>query len=242
MNHVQDQVAAQPVALEDQARHFATQHADEAGNGMLKTIRGIKRRAKWLTILALGASMPHQITYLIALCWPFTHWSGLHAVDSAGMLLVAVAFPIGSDLLILSCIETISTTVASDASRWRAVATLLPPLGFSGYVNFVAPGPMLVKVLAAGLVSYIAFSETLKFVKPDFKKLEVAFTESVKQVERRDPVKRTRFNNKTDKILHLLANQPELKPAQVAKAAGVSVNYVYKVRRDTQPAEVMADV
>lgn len=224
------------VAPEDQARYFAAQHAATAGHDMLQTIRGIKNRAKWLTIVALAGSMPHQVSYLIALTLPWCNWDGFHAIEAAGMLLIAVVFPIASDLIIVNSIETISTTVASDASRWRAFGALLAPLGFSGTVNFIAPGPPLVKVLAAALVGYIAISEVLKFVKPNFKKLDIAATEAVAQLDegRNEVQPRRRARNRKERVLQVLADNPSMKAVEVAKKAGVTPNYVYSIRREAK--------
>jgi hypothetical protein len=224
------------VAPEDQARYFAAQHAATAGHDMLQTIRGIKQKAKWLTVVALAGSMPHQVSYLIALTLPFCNWNGFHLIESVGMLLIATVFPIASDLIIVNSIETISTTVASDASRWRAFGALLAPLGFSGTVNFIAPGPPLIKVLAAALVGYIAISEVLKFVKPNFKKLDVAATESLTQLDkvREEAQPRRRARNRKERVLQVLADNPQMKAVEVAKKAGVTPNYVYSIRREAK--------
>jgi hypothetical protein len=245
MNHVQDQSTTQPnqvereapavIAPEDQARHFAAIHSADAGQGMIDTIRGIKKRAKWLTVLALSASMPHQVSFLIMLCLPYTNWDGWHAVESAGMLLIAVAFPVASDFIIVSSIETISTVVASDASRWRAFGALQVPLGFSATVNFLAPGPPLLKILAATLVGYIVISEVLKFVKPNFRKLNVEVTAALKEVEEVKEVQpRRRAKNRKERVIQVLADNPQMKAVEVAKRAGVSANYVYSIRREAK--------
>jgi hypothetical protein len=230
MNHVQNQSPTD----KSQAKIFAEQHAATAGQDLHKTFRSVKLRSMILTYIALGVSMPHQILYVISECTPWFDWSSLSgALETVGMLLIAGAVPVVSDLVIVNSIETISAVAASDASRWRAVGTIIPALGVSGYVNFAAPGPGLVKWLAAFLVTCILLSEIQKFIKPDFLKIKRLEEEANEQVEAvTDRVPRKRARSRKERILNLLADNPGMKVSEVAKKAGVSENYVYGVRRE----------
>jgi hypothetical protein len=238
MNDVQNQsTTAQP----SQTQLFAEQFQADAADGMLSTIRrGFKRAAK-LTLIVLGVSMPHQISYLVSQCAPYLHWSHWdQAVESVGMLMIAGSVPVVGDLVIISCIEQISTKAMALRSRLRAVGIIFPVLTVSGYVNFAAPAPPMIKFLAAFLVLCILFIETLKFAKPDFAAIELMRQEIRAQVAPAPaPVKRPRFSTKREKVLHILTSEPHLQVKHIADKAGVSANYVHSIRREMrQAAEV----
>ncbi len=239
MNNVQNQGTT--VAQPSQTQLFAEQFQADAADGMLNTLkRGFKRAAK-LTLIVLGVSMPHQISYLVSQCAPYLHWSSWDlSVESVGMLMIAGSVPVVGDLVIISCIEQISTKAMAMRSRLRAVGIIIPVLSVSGYVNFAAPAPPMIKYLAAFLVLCILFIETLKFAKPDFAAIEAMRHEIMAQVTPpAAPVKRPRFASKREKVLHILASEPHLQVKHVAEKAGVSANYVHSIRRETrQAAEV----
>ena len=147
---------SQSTTAKRQAELFAEEYAANAGSGMMSAIRAIRKRAGWITRIALGASMPHQVSFLLALITPFLHWNSFAGVlESTGMALVCFAVPVAGDLLIVSCIETIGATAASIKSKKIAWSLILIPVAGSGYVNAAAPGPILVKCLAAFLVTMI---------------------------------------------------------------------------------------
>lgn len=231
---------SKPVPLEEQARDFAEKHASDSSSRMRATINKTIKRASVLTGIVLGVSMPHQITFLVSLCADWLHfgtwrqWS-----ESIGMIMIAAAVPVVADLLIVSCIEQISTAAASMATKWRALGVLLLPLGVSGYVNFAAPGPPLIKLLAAFLVSCILSSEILKFAKPDFQKFGRFITDTLAQVtsSNAEPERR-RARNRKERIIHLLSDDPAAKAVDIAKKANVSVNYVHAIRRELRDTAV----
>lgn len=229
MNHVQPQGNTQ-----SQTQIFAEKFQADAADGMLATIKRGFKRASVLTLIVLGVSMPHQISYLVSECAPFLNWTAWnHVVESVGMLMIAGSVPVVSDLVIISCIEQISTKAMARTSRWRAVAIIVAPLAVSGFVNFAAPAPTLLKCLAAFLVLCILLIETLKFAKPDFRAIEEMQQEILSQVTPdAAPVVRNRFKTAKAKVEHILTTEPGLKADAVAKRAAVSVNYVYTVKRE----------
>jgi len=162
--------------------------AHNASKNMLDAIGGITKRSKLITGIALGASMPHQIVYLIALCLPHMHLAtqGIDPVqvvqnylDALGMVLVALAVPIGSDIAIYSCIDTLGAQAATQRSKIRSIVFMIIPLGASGFVNFLAPAPMILKGLAAFLVVLVIISQGLRFIETDWDKLEKFESENV---------------------------------------------------------------
>lgn len=156
-----------------QAQLFATEYAKNAAKNMLDVIRAIGKRAGRITKIALGVSMPHQIGYILALAVPHMSWATVSgALESITMILLAIGVPIATDLLILNCIETIGAAAASRGSKTRAFALMFIPVTASGTVNFLAPAPMLIKVLAAFIVTMVPMAESLRFIRPDFAKIE----------------------------------------------------------------------
>ena len=156
-----------------QAQIFRAEHAKNAARNMLDVIEAIGERSKFITRIALGVSMPHQIGYILALAIPHMHWDTPSAIlESLTMILLAVGVPVATDLLILNCIETIGAAAVARAWKWRAFWLMFMPAAASGTVNFLAPAPMLIKVLAAFIVALIPLSQVLRFINPDFGKIE----------------------------------------------------------------------
>ena len=155
-----------------QAQIFRTRQAENAAAEMIEVVDVIRKRSKRIAQIALGVSMPHQIGYLISLAIPHMHGGATGMLDALGMILLAIAVPIVSDLLILTCIDTIGAAAAARTSKIRAFCLMLAPIGVSGVVNFLAPAPPVIKALAAFMVLSIPIAVALKFVRVDFDKLE----------------------------------------------------------------------
>lgn len=217
-----------------QARIFAEAWSKDAAHGMLATLKRVAKRAGFITRIALGVSMPHQIGYILALAMPYMHWSSTSQVaESITMIALAFGVPICTDLLILNCIETIGATAASKGSRIGAFLLMLIPVGASGYVNFAAPAPTLIKVLAAFIVTMVPMGESLRFIKPDFAKMEKHELEVVEQVSKLPdpPEVPTPPARKIDGVLRILSEAPHLTAKQVEKLytdryGEISYNYV----------------
>lgn len=151
-----------------------------AADTMLDAVKAITKRSKLITGIALGASTPHQIVYLIALCVPHMNLSTSVApvqmvqnyLEALGMVIIAVALPIVADITIYSCIDTLGAQAATKASKIRSIVFMILPLGASGFVNFLAPAPTLIKSLSAFLVLLIGISQGLRFIETDWDKLQ----------------------------------------------------------------------
>ena len=171
-----------------QAQIFRAEHAKNAARNMLDVIETIGKRSKNITRIALGVSMPHQIGYILALAIPHMHWSTVSAVlESVTMILLAVGVPIATDLLILNCIETIGAEAVARSWKWRAFWLMFVPVLASGTVNFLAPAPLLMKVLAAFIVTLVPLSQSLRFISPDFGRIEELETDIALASPQRKP-------------------------------------------------------
>lgn len=157
-----------------QAAIFATENARNAAKEMLEAIKKIGNRNTLITMIALGVSMPHQIAFLLASVTSWLHWDSPAAwAESIGMLLLAVFVPVGTDLYILNQITTVAARAAAFSSKVYALSTMIIPVGVSGAVNFMAPGPAITKWLALWIVTLIPLAEAGRaFLRPDFVKIE----------------------------------------------------------------------
>lgn len=181
-------VPAAPVgAPTSQARVFAAKYTANAGINMAKTLEKIAERAERITKVALGVSIPHQIGYILVLAIPTMHWSLTGSLEALTMILLALGVPYVTDMLILSCVETIGAQAASDASKRKAWRLMLIPVLASGTVNFLAPSPMLLKILSAFLVTMVPMAQSLRFIRPDFGKMERAELEVAAEVSQPAP-------------------------------------------------------
>jgi hypothetical protein len=166
-------VAERPSGL-SQAAIFAKEYAKNAAQEMLDAIRLIGRRNSRITAIALGVSMPHQIAFLLTAITPWLHWDSPAAYgESIGLLLLALLVPVATDFYILNQITTIAARAAARGSKIFAFVTLIIPVGVSGTVNFLAPGPPITKWLALWTVTLIPLAEAGRaFLRPDFAKIE----------------------------------------------------------------------
>lgn len=238
-----------------QAQIFATEYAKNAAGNMLDVIRTIGKRAGRITKIALGVSMPHQIGYILALAAPHMHFNSVSTVlESVTMVLLAVGVPIATDLLILNCVELIGAAAASKSSKIRAFMLMFIPVIASGTVNFLAPAPALIKVLAAFIVTMVPMGESLKFIRPDFAKIERMETQIAGQITMPVPAVddasaidtttvtaaaiRTAQRKAVDAARLLAAKSPTMRPAELARATSVSAGTagrILKTVRATAP-------
>lgn len=165
-----------------QAAIFAREHAKGAAQKMLGALDEIGRNAAKITWIALGVSMPHQISFLLGLILPTLHVDGSlgwtyaakDIIHLLGMFLLVAGVPVAADLLIVSCIKVIGQAAASRGSKIGAMYIMAMPVLASVTVNVLAPAPHpILRVLAGFIVAVIPASEILRFlVRPDFAKIE----------------------------------------------------------------------
>lgn len=218
-----------------QAYLFAIEWAKDAAQEMLETLKRIKKRSNIITKLVLAASMPHQFGYILVLELPFMDWNSVTGVvEGVGMLLIAVAFPVGCDLLILNCIETVGAKAASMTSRKWALALMVGPVLGSAYVNFDAPGPGLTKYLAGAMILLIPASQALRFIVPDFAKIDAMETSVVASVAPvpEPKVEMKKGPSKRDKAMRILADNPGTSPTELARRIKSHYNYAHALKAE----------
>ena len=218
-----------------QAQVFAKTWARDAAKEMLAVLDRVNKRGSRITKLVLGASMPHQISYILALVIPWMDWTGPTGIlESIGMTLIAFSVPIGTDWLILSCIEMVGAKAASSRSRYLALSLMVIPVGASGFVNFDAPGPPLVKVLAGFLVTLVPMSQALRFAVPNFRSVDKMETEVVASVT---PVEEPKAEvkkgpSKRDKAMRILADNPSITATELSKRIRSHYNYAHALKAE----------
>lgn len=220
-----------------QARIFVMQWGKDAAVEMLETIKRVKQRSNLITKLVLAASMPHQIGYLLSEGIPYMFWhDGPEIALSLTLILMSVIVPVCCDLMILNCIETVGARAA--ATKWRAtaLAVMLIPAGASCYVNFLAPGPPIMRYLSGFAVLMIPLSQILRFVRPDFKKVEAEEVDTIAQVQgtkEEPPAPPAPPTKKIDGLLtilreapHLVSSAKQLEQVYTDRYGPISYNYV----------------
>jgi hypothetical protein len=156
-----------------EAQKYRGRKARGAADRMESSVDRIEKRSGKITTIALVVSTPHQMAFLLASVIPFLHWTTPQSIiESIGMLMIALSAPILADYTILNCVETIAAPAVGSKSKRRAFAFLTLCALVSGSVNFLAPAPMLVKGLAAFVVTCILMAEGLRDIIVDFRKVE----------------------------------------------------------------------
>ena len=166
-----------------QARLFAAEYAKDTASQMLETIKKSAKRAGWVTLIALTVSMPHQIGFILGLA-PLS-WTNINtSLESVTLILGAVGIPVAVDLLILICIQGLAARAMADRVKRSTMVVMLFPIGVSGTVNFMAPAPLLIKLLFVVAVVLIPLAEGRRAAfRPDFSKVERMETEITGQID-----------------------------------------------------------
>ena len=157
-----------------QARIFAAEYAKDTARQMLDTIEKSAKRAGRVTVIAMAISMPHQIAFILGLA-PL-HWSLTNitaTLESVTLILGAVGIPVAVDYLILICIQGLAARAMAKGVKVVTFCVMIFPIGVSGAVNFMAPAPMLIKLLFVVAVTLIPLAEGLRSIfRPDFSKIQ----------------------------------------------------------------------
>lgn len=220
-----------------QARIFVSHWGKDSAKEMLETIKRIKKRSNLITKLVLLASMPHQVGYLLSEGIPHMYWdSWPNVMLSLTLILMSVVVPVGCDLQILNCIETLGARAAPAKWRWGALGLMLIPAAGSGIVNFLAPGPEIMRILSGLAVALIPMSQVLRFLRPDFKKVEAEELDILAEVQgttEEPPAPPAPPAKKIDRMLDLMRETPQLvhsakalEKAYIDRYGEISYNYV----------------
>lgn len=147
-----------PVSLgESQARLFAAQFVKRMARQVLMTLTWVRRACSAIMLAAMYVSFSHQYGYLMVL--------------GAGMG-AAIAIPVIFDCLTFVCVKVLATSAVITRAKWFAVGGLLFAVGGSGTLNFLPPGPLVLKCVFVGAMCGIAVAELVASqIKPDFLKM-----------------------------------------------------------------------
>jgi hypothetical protein len=168
--------------LNSQARIFAKAYAKDTAREMLEAIKANARDAEKVTKIALGVSMPHQVGYILGLA-PLQWDNVTHILESVTLILGAIGIPIAVDYLILICVRTLVARGAAKVSKVTAFVAMLFPVGVSATVNFLAPAPMLIRILFAIAVVLIPISQGVRAMnRPDFRKVQAMENDVAEQI------------------------------------------------------------
>jgi hypothetical protein len=147
-----------PVSLgESQARLFAAQFVKRMARQVLMTLTWVRRACTVIMLGAMYVSFSHQYGYLMVL--------------GAGMG-AAIAIPMIFDCLTFVCVKVLATSAVITRAKWFAVGGLIFAVGGSGTLNFLPPGPLVLKYVFVGAMCGIAVAELVASqIKPDFLKM-----------------------------------------------------------------------
>ncbi len=168
-----------------QARIFATEYAKDSAREMLDTIKGVAKRAGFVTRIVLAVSMPHQIGFILGLA-PLRFDSLRDILAALTLISGSVLIPVAVDYLILICIQVLAARGMDQRVKRIALRIMVFPILVSGTVNVVAPAPLLIRVLFGVAVVLIPMAEGLRAViRPDFAAIERMEIEVAGQVSNR---------------------------------------------------------
>jgi len=149
---------------------FGRQYTKGTSREMLDVLDANRKAAENNTRMALYLSIPHQALYLLSKV-ELRHTSPIEWAETGIALAMALVIPYLVDQLILMCIRTLAARAAANAAKWRSALTLLLALPASMYVNFAAPGPLVLRLGAAGLIVLVGLYQVARSARPDFAKV-----------------------------------------------------------------------
>ena len=159
-----------------QAAIFAKEFAKGAAQRMLHALEIVHRNTHWTTKLAMGISIPHQLTFLVTLILPSLHFNSLLGITEAiGMILLVIGTPVLADIMIMSAVVILGQPAAASESKLVMIKSMVVPTIISGGINVLAPAPHWILRVAAGFIVFsIPVSEIMRTrgTKPDFVALE----------------------------------------------------------------------
>lgn len=157
------------VSLEvSQARLFAAQFVKRMARQVLMTLTWVRRACTVIMIGAMAVSFSHQRDYLVAL---------------GATMFAAIVIPAIFDCLTFICVKVLATSAVVTSAKWVAGGALVFTVSGSGTLNFLPPGPMVLKWVFVGAMCGIPIAEVVASqIKPDFRKmaaLESMLTDTV---------------------------------------------------------------
>jgi hypothetical protein len=149
---------------------FGRRYQQGTSREMLDVLDANRKAAERNTRMALYLSIPHQALYLLSKV-ELRHTTPVEWAETIIALAMALVIPYLVDQLILMCIRTLAARAAANAAKWRSAGTLAVALPASMYVNFAAPGPLVLRLGAAGLIVLVGLYQVARSARPDFAKV-----------------------------------------------------------------------
>jgi len=149
---------------------FGRRYQQGTSREMLDVLDANRKAAERNTRMALYLSIPHQALYLLSKV-ELRHTTPVEWAETVIALAMALVIPYLVDQLILMCIRTLAARAAANAAKWRSAGTLAVALPASMYVNFAAPGPLVLRLGAAGLIVLVGLYQVARSARPDFAKV-----------------------------------------------------------------------
>ena len=175
-----------------------------------------------IVIAAMVANYAHQRRFLT------THVDALTAYIVPGAL----------DLLTVMCAVILALSVMSKESKWYALGGLVFAVGASSTLSALAPGDIVGKVVAGGMVSLIAVAEFVaNHTHVDFRLLAEAETEFAPPSP---DTPDTRRGDKREAIVRLLSRDPKMAARDIAKTVKCAPSYAAKCLRELKGELVSA--
>ena len=151
-------------------------YAREANRGvsaeMLDTMAQNRKTAARYTRVALYVSIPHQALYMVMKMSEIHPQTLTERAEVIFGYVVALVVPFLLDQAILAQLRTLTTRIASNWSKGRAVAMLLPCVAGSMYLNFASTAaPIEVRVGASCLAIFAAMYQLSLMARADIRKV-----------------------------------------------------------------------
>lgn len=147
-----------------QAQQFAAAYAETLAKGLIKSMETVRKIGTGIMYGAMAVSFSHQVTFFHNLQ---AHENGPIAVVTAWF--ASIVIPLVMDGLTALCVRVTGTRGMAPAAKKAALQVLMFPVLISGAVNFMAPGPWIMKGVYALVVSMIPAAEYVaNKIAPDF--------------------------------------------------------------------------
>jgi hypothetical protein len=154
--------ASKAASTQTLTEQYAAKRSTGIVNQAIWTQRIVVGFVALIVIAAMVANYSHQMAYL------------LDHVDA----LTAYIVPAALDLLTAMCAVILALPVMSKDSKWWALGGLVFAVSCSGTLSFMAPGDIVGKCVAGGLVALIAAAEFVaNHTHVDFRLLAAAETQ-----------------------------------------------------------------
>lgn len=210
---------------------FQERYAKNAVNDLFKAFRYVNWMITVVTAVAMGINYTHQRDYFA------NHHAGTHAWF----------IPISVDCVMLALMKVSQMAAISPRNRWIARAILVLPAGGSMAINFMATDDDVLRWVYVGVTGAIVICEVAhglmvpNLASMERKQAELAATAAPAAVVPSASATHKAQRKNTANARTMAANNPRLKPAELAAAANISRGTAKKIL-DEVAAQVQASI